>query len=65
MKAYIGCSSCGRRIRSGNSNGMPNAIGFVQADGTLVNLCQQCIIELGKMSDKNKDEFLEGLGLKK
>lgn len=59
MKANMNlmCSKCGKRFKIGNTNGMPNGCGFMMDDGTLINVCQQCLIELGGMSKEEKDAF--------
>ena len=64
MKVFIGCSNCGKRIVPGNTNGLPNGVGFVQDDGTIINLCQQCLIDFGKMSKEEKDRFFTDRGWK-
>ena len=58
----IKCSVCGKNFKPGNtSNGLPNGVGFELEDGTMINMCQKCIIELGKLSDRDKDVFFEKL----
>lgn len=45
----IKCSECGKLIIPGNRpDGLPNAVGFVLEDGTLYNVCCECIIKEGK-----------------
>lgn len=55
------CSKCGKRIKFGNTNGLPNGVGFVLDDGRTVNLCQDCICKLGEMSDDEKKRFFDDL----
>ena len=55
------CTACGKRMKIGNTNGMPNMVGFVLEDGTTINVCQECMIKLGKMTDAEKSVFLAEL----
>ena len=45
MKAMIcmRCINCGKMIRPGNTNGLPNGLGFQLANGNLYNVCSECI----------------------
>lgn len=53
----IRCNECGRLFASGsNSNGMPNGVGFELADGTIYNICVDCIMKKGE-EVINTDEF--------
>lgn len=68
MKANmrVMCSICGKTFVNGNTNtnGIPNGVGFYCKDGTLFNMCAQCIIDFGRMTDAEKDEFFTKHGLK-
>ena len=42
------CHGCGKEIIPGNRpDGTPNGVGFVMANGTIINLCADCIIAEG------------------
>lgn len=43
----IKCSECGRVFDAGNDdNGLPNGIGFVLEDNSVVNICTKCIMNM-------------------
>ena len=49
MKNNMKCNECGKRIRIGNRpDGLPNGVGFELADGRIINVCADCLIEAGK-----------------
>lgn len=48
------CDECQKEIKPGNTNGMPNGVGFKLEDGKIINICQSCLIEIGKKSKKGK-----------
>ena len=50
------CNKCGKKIKNGNSNGLPNGLGFQLQTGEVINLCQKCIIELGSIKDPNEQD---------
>lgn len=59
------CDNCKKVFVAGNrADGLPNGIGFEMKDGTVITLCAECIIELGRMSNKGIKEFFENLGVK-
>ena len=42
------CHGCGKEIIPGNRpDGTPNGVGFVMANGSVINFCADCIIALG------------------
>ena len=46
------CDNCGKVFMPGNRpDGMPNGIGLVQKDGSIVDICADCICELGKTGE--------------
>ena len=55
------CSKCGKRIKFGNTNGLPNGVGFELEDGRMVNLCQECITKLGAMTEDEQKQFIDEL----
>jgi len=59
------CDNCKKGFVAGNrADGIPNGVGFQMTDGTLITLCAECIIELGKLNDKGRKEFFEKFGVK-
>ena len=47
-KPIAKCDQCGRPIYYGNRpDGMPNGVGMVQQNGSVVNLCAECICKIG------------------
>lgn len=64
-KIRIMCSICGKTFIQGNTNGMPNGVGFYCKDGTLINMCQGCLIDLGGMTEEEKDKFFKDHGIRK
>lgn len=42
------CDECGKKIKPGNTDGMPNGVGFQLENGKIINICQACIIKAGK-----------------
>lgn len=59
--SIVRCSHCNCLIYPGESNGLPNGIGMVLEGGKKINICQQCLIDVGMMSKTQKDKFFEGL----
>lgn len=59
------CDNCKKGFVAGNrADGIPNGVGFQMKDGTVITLCADCIIELGRKSHKGRKEFFENLGVK-
>lgn len=63
----IKCDKCGNMFISGETNGLPNGLGFQLQDGKLINLCQACIIEQGKLKEAGDEvglkSFWSGMGV--
>lgn len=56
------CDSCGKNFEAGNrADGIPNGFGFVLENGKMVNVCADCIIEVGMMDSEQREEFFRGL----
>ena len=54
------CDNCKKVFVAGNrADGLPNGIGYEMIDGTLITLCADCIMELGKLGDKGTDKFIK------
>lgn len=59
----IKCDACGHRFTPGNTNGLPNGVGFQGKDGKVITLCQKCLLEVGALkSDSERDAFFARLG---
>jgi len=44
----IKCDICGKEFTPGNRpDGIPNGVGIVQKDGTIVNICADCVYKIG------------------
>lgn len=58
------CDNCRKRFVAGNQpNGIPNGVLFKFKTGKKIKMCADCIIELEKMNDEEKLEFLKKLGV--
>jgi len=56
------CTRCGKRKWIKPWDRLPAMFGLEYEDGTVINLCQKCMCELGRLrSKKEQDEFLEKL----
>lgn len=43
------CEICGKEFEPGNRpDGLPNGVGFELVDGTIYNVCADCIIKHGR-----------------
>ena len=44
------CDLCGKVFPDGNRpDGIPNGIGFVRKDGSVLTMCADCIIRVGEV----------------
>lgn len=57
MLKGIKCDCCGNKFIAGNTNGLPNGVGFEMEDGTLINVCRLCLMNQTKL-----DAFLKEKG---
>lgn len=48
------CDECGKVFHPGNINGLPNGVGFVLEDGTVYNVCAECLMKIGEKIEKEK-----------
>lgn len=56
------CSKCGTRYPVGFKNNVPTMVGFVLKNGNTVNVCNICMIQLGKCkTDEEKDKFFNDI----
>ena len=53
----IKCDCCGNKFIPGNSNGLPNGVGFKLDEDEIVNVCRMCMLNKTKF-----DEFLKEKG---
>lgn len=54
MEEKIICNNCGKEINPEEirEDGLPAGVGFMKEDGEIVNMCADCLIELGRKLDK-------------
>ena len=51
----ITCMVCGKTFLPGNDKqGIPNGVGFMLEDGTVLNMCSECIMNKKLPSDIDK-----------
>lgn len=58
------CTNCGNRKVMIPFSGIPPIVGFKGDDGSVINLCSECLINLNRMNDSERKAFLERLGKK-
>lgn len=65
MKTHIVCDECGKSFTPGNDkNGIPNGVGFQLTDGTVLNVCRDCIEMIGEMEEPEASKLIKDLKLK-
>lgn len=53
----IKCDECGNYFTPGNdARGFPNGVGFEMADGTMRNVCRECIEHFGEKIEPKSDK---------
>ena len=53
----ITCDACGKRFLPGNHpDGLPNGFGFEMEDGSLTNICAECLIEEGRRLSNEEEK---------
>jgi hypothetical protein len=56
------CDNCKQFFTKGNRpNGIPNGVKFVLTGNKSITLCARCICDMGAMSDRDKEMFLDRL----
>ena len=56
------CDKYGKLFAPGNRpDGCPNGVGFLQEDGSIYNVCADCLIDFGKEIEENAADQLEDL----
>lgn len=56
----IKCDKCGAVFISGQRpDGLPNGVGFKMQDGTVVSMCANCMIKLGKLREAGDEAGAE------
>ena len=57
------CDNCKKEFVAGNrADGIPNGVGFQMQDGTIITICAECLMELGKLDEKGRKKFFKRLG---
>lgn len=46
------CNECGKVFHPGDTNGLPNGVGFMLSDGTVWNVCAECLMKIGEALEK-------------
>lgn len=55
------CDKCGERFPIKRKDALPAMVGFECEDGSVIKLCRNCIIKLGTLDEKGKEEFFKDL----
>lgn len=55
------CDGCGKHFTYGDTNGLPNGVGFQLTNYKTIFLCQECLIKLGSLTEEEKQRFIENL----
>ena len=54
------CSRCGKRLPILVTDKLPAMVGFEMEDGSVINLCRNCIMDLGRAKEHGTtDEFFK------
>lgn len=61
----IKCNKCGKYVdyKKKRPDGNPPIIGFIQDNGKGINVCADCIMELGRLPEDQRDEFFRDMGV--
>lgn len=57
------CSKCGKSKIIDMNAALPAMVGFQMEDGSIINLCSDCLMKLGQMNEEQKNIFFEELGV--
>lgn len=57
----IKCRGCDQEFFPGMTDGEPNGVGFQQQDGSIINLCRDCIRSLGEMDEEARRKFFHSI----
>ena len=58
------CKRCGKRLPIVPWDTIPAMVGFKMEDGSTINLCKYCIMDLGRAKEQGKtDDFFKEMGL--
>lgn len=56
-KPILRCSLCGKEFTPGNRlDGIPNGVGFQREDGSVLVVCAECLIEMGKERESHEPD---------
>lgn len=60
------CDNCKKFFMAGNRpDGIPNGIRMILSGNRAVTLCAECVMDIGRMDEQQKDEFFKNLKGKK
>ncbi len=48
----IKCNECGKEISPVETNGLPNGVGFELEDGTIWNVCAECLVKISETLER-------------
>ena len=58
------CTRCRQRFPMSGNDRLPAMVGFELEDGTVINLCRDCIMLLGRAKQEGwEDEFFKEIGV--
>ena len=52
----IKCDVCGKVFYPGETDGIPNGVGYVLEDGTVYNVCSECLMKVGEQAEGGKND---------
>ena len=54
----IKCADCGKWFKAGKRpDGLPNGVGYRLADGSVYNVCTECIIKRGERNEESNNHI--------
>lgn len=59
------CDKCNKAFEAGETNGLPNGVGFELANGKIITLCAECIERLGALDQQGRESFIDELAKRK
>lgn len=58
------CMCCGERYPISPNDRLPAMVGFELEDGNVINLCRDCLMDLGKEKAQGReDQFFKNMGI--
>lgn len=53
----VKCEECGKKFKPGQRpDGLPTGIGFQMRDGSIYNVCSDCLIDMGRKKEYAKNK---------